>query len=816
VPVHTAEPCATFGTLVGSNDSGNALFEGSRRYIPSNLDALILKDTYNYEIVMPETFGTFHSVLNETTGNLLVRGGDDNDTSNDVMSVTRSGDVVSSVDVGNDIPGTGPDDQLTSRYPAGQVQSITLNGNDGADAITMGADLGVPFTVSGGAGADSILTDGGTVNGDGGNDLIAGGPSSDVLNGGDGDDSVYGHDGDDTLTGGTGNDRLYAGSGANSVSDGSGDDLVDLTENAVGVGYASGGGNDVVLGTPFSDSITGSSGADRLEGRGGNDRLTGGPGGDAIYGNDGSDRLVWSEGDGSDLMEGGAGDSDLVDVTGSGSGDAIVVQATPGSRVGVQRTNLTPFALDIGSAEDLRVDGASGPDTVDLRSLAGTDILAVNIDAGLVGVADTVDVHGSAGGDALTASSPAAGTVDLGGLAYDVTVAGLDAADGDTVRPVGDGGTDSLSVDGSGGTDALGVDLINASSADVTGAVPAIVGGRAVEAMTVDGKGGGDALTVSTPSGADNVTLTPGAAPDAGSVVATGLLPVDYRGLGAGSIQLANTGGTRQDALTYRGTAAGDLLGIGPGGTLSLNGQVPVNPTGAASVTADMLAGDDTVNGAAPLPYNTTVLGGDSTQGDTLALTAAPGAVGVDLATSVAGLESLAGVPGRFERIDLGQPFTVLVDYAHTPDSLDNVLRAARAVSEKRVIVVFGCGGDRDRAKRPLMGAIAGRLADLVVVTSDNPRSEPPEAIVEEVVAGVRRSAEAGAWWATVDRRAAIAEALAAAGQGDAVVIAGKGHEQGQEFAGGRKVPFDDRVVAAEELARLLGEAGPPERGAGR
>jgi len=251
--------------------------------------------------------------------------------------------------------------------------------------------------------------------------------------------------------------------------------------------------------------------------------------------------------------------------------------------------------------------------------------------------------------------------------------------------------------------------------------------------------------------------------------------------------------------------------------------EVPVVTTGTgpaaawrASVVEATLAGTsfrlDSPAGAAAVRLR---LAGQFNVANALGALAAADAIGIDLGTAVAGLETLAGVPGRFERIDLGQPFTVLVDYAHTPDSLDNVLRAARAVSEKRVIVVFGCGGDRDRAKRPLMGAIAGRLADLVVVTSDNPRSERPDAIVDEVVAGVRRSAEPGAWWATVDRRAAIAEALEAAGQGDAVVIAGKGHEQGQEFADGRKVPFDDRVVAAEELARLLGEAGPPERGAG-
>jgi UDP-N-acetylmuramoyl-L-alanyl-D-glutamate--2,6-diaminopimelate ligase len=178
-------------------------------------------------------------------------------------------------------------------------------------------------------------------------------------------------------------------------------------------------------------------------------------------------------------------------------------------------------------------------------------------------------------------------------------------------------------------------------------------------------------------------------------------------------------------------------------------------------------------------------------------------ALGIDLDAAVAGLAELPGVPGRFERVEAGQPFTVLVDYAHTPDSLENVLRAARAVTGKRLLVVFGCGGDRDRGKRPLMGEIAGRLADLAIVTSDNPRSEPPESIVAEVAEGVRRGAAPGAWAVEVDRRAAIRQALAEAGPGDAVIIAGKGHEQGQELAGGRRIPFDDRVVAAEELRRL-------------
>ena len=198
-------------------------------------------------------------------------------------------------------------------------------------------------------------------------------------------------------------------------------------------------------------------------------------------------------------------------------------------------------------------------------------------------------------------------------------------------------------------------------------------------------------------------------------------------------------------------------------------------------------------------------LAGQFNVANALGALAAADALGIDLDTAVAGLEALAGVPGRFERVDAGQPFTVLVDYAHTPDSLDNLLQAARAVTGGRVLVVFGCGGDRDRAKRPIMGEIAGRLADLAVVTSDNPRSEDPEAIVAQVAEGVARSAGPGGFLVEVDRRTAIRTALAMAAPGDAVLLAGKGHEQGQELAGGRKVPFDDRQVATEELRVLLG-----------
>ena len=175
-------------------------------------------------------------------------------------------------------------------------------------------------------------------------------------------------------------------------------------------------------------------------------------------------------------------------------------------------------------------------------------------------------------------------------------------------------------------------------------------------------------------------------------------------------------------------------------------------------------------------------------------------AMGVEEKTAAAGLAKAARVPGRFEPIDEGQGFSVLVDYAHTPDSLENVLRAARRLTVGRVISVFGAGGDRDRDKRPKMGRAGAELSDLAVVTSDNPRSEDPAAIVAEVVAGTSGGAEVEV---EVDRRAAIALALGRAEAGDIVVIAGKGHEQGQEFEGGRKIPFDDREVAREELRKL-------------
>lgn len=159
------------------------------------------------------------------------------------------------------------------------------------------------------------------------------------------------------------------------------------------------------------------------------------------------------------------------------------------------------------------------------------------------------------------------------------------------------------------------------------------------------------------------------------------------------------------------------------------------------------------------------------------------------------GLESAPPVPGRFELIREGQDFCVIVDFAHTPDGLRNVLQSARAITQGRVLCVFGCGGDRDRSKRPIMGEIAGRLADLAIVTSDNPRSEAPSAIIDEIVAGIQGTGYA----IEADREAAIGQAIQTAEAGDTVVIAGKGHETYQVFRD-RTIHFDDREVARRML----------------
>lgn len=181
---------------------------------------------------------------------------------------------------------------------------------------------------------------------------------------------------------------------------------------------------------------------------------------------------------------------------------------------------------------------------------------------------------------------------------------------------------------------------------------------------------------------------------------------------------------------------------------------------------------------------------------------------GIPVSQAAAGVSGVRGVPGRMERVVAGQPFLAVVDYAHTPDAVERVLRAVREVTRGQLIVVLGCGGDRDRAKRPLMGAAAARLADVAMLTSDNPRSEDPLAILDAMRAGVVTvpPGERADVVVEPDRRAAIGLAVARAGAGDTVVVAGKGHEQGQ-YVGDRVQPFDDRVVLQDAIGDMENQA---------
>jgi UDP-N-acetylmuramoyl-L-alanyl-D-glutamate--2,6-diaminopimelate ligase len=229
--------------------------------------------------------------------------------------------------------------------------------------------------------------------------------------------------------------------------------------------------------------------------------------------------------------------------------------------------------------------------------------------------------------------------------------------------------------------------------------------------------------------------------------------------------------------------------------TVTIGIDAPDAMIRATDLVSGPASTDFTVDGTrlrAPLPGRFNVL-------NALVALAAARALGVDDATIAAALPGAGGVPGRFEPVDEGQEFAVIVDYSHKPDALDNVLRTARELATRDLIVVVGAGGDRDRGKRPLMGAVAAKHADRVVITSDNPRSEDPEAIIAAIVEGAGPTA-----MTITDRAEAIHAAVASAGPGDVVVIAGKGHETYQEIAGGVKLPFDDREVAREALRARL------------
>jgi UDP-N-acetylmuramoyl-L-alanyl-D-glutamate--2,6-diaminopimelate ligase len=204
------------------------------------------------------------------------------------------------------------------------------------------------------------------------------------------------------------------------------------------------------------------------------------------------------------------------------------------------------------------------------------------------------------------------------------------------------------------------------------------------------------------------------------------------------------------------------------------------------------------------LPVRTHLLGRPNVY-NCLAAFAAGLALGLDAHAILEGIASRQGVPGRMERVPCGQPFEVIVDYAHTPDALRNVLQTLSQLPHRRILTVFGCGGDRDRSKRPLMGEIAAQLSDLVIATSDNPRTEDPREILEQIHPGL--CAGKAEHRSIVDRREAIQEALSRARKGDVVLIAGKGHETYQ-IIGREAHPFDDREVARSVLLARSPAAG--------
>jgi UDP-N-acetylmuramoyl-L-alanyl-D-glutamate--2,6-diaminopimelate ligase len=229
------------------------------------------------------------------------------------------------------------------------------------------------------------------------------------------------------------------------------------------------------------------------------------------------------------------------------------------------------------------------------------------------------------------------------------------------------------------------------------------------------------------------------------------------------------------------------------------------------------IRGKISVKGRA-LEFSSAMIGAANLQ-NILGATGVGCALGLPSDLIAAGIRSLTTVPGRLEKVENQRGFSVLVDYAHTPDALEKVLATVRPLARRRVFAVFGCGGDRDRGKRPVMGAIAARLSDIAIVTSDNPRTEEPGGIIAEIESGLsgagkprisarKRETQSAqletenGYYIEEDRRAAIRIALASARPGDVVLIAGKGHEDYQ-IIGKEKIRFDDREVAREELARL-------------
>jgi len=262
---------------------------------------------------------------------------------------------------------------------------------------------------------------------------------------------------------------------------------------------------------------------------------------------------------------------------------------------------------------------------------------------------------------------------------------------------------------------------------------------------------------------------------------------------------------TRRALLNVDDSRVATLLGhlavatstFSPGGAAATWRAVDVEPTSGGSTF--------TVEGPGHRLAMTLRLQGDFNVANALCAVACLGELVDDpaeIAAAAGGIALVEAIPGRMERIDRGQDFLVLVDYAHKPDAISATLRAVRRITPGRVTIVFGAGGERDAGKRPLMGEIAASLADTVIVTDDNPRTEDPAAIRADIIAGIAPGIRSRHVVEIADRNTAIAAALGGAAGGDTIVIAGKGHETGQQV-GDQKLPFDDRVVVADVLDRL-------------
>ncbi|WP_329093084.1 UDP-N-acetylmuramoyl-L-alanyl-D-glutamate--2,6-diaminopimelate ligase [Streptosporangium sp. NBC_01469] len=268
---------------------------------------------------------------------------------------------------------------------------------------------------------------------------------------------------------------------------------------------------------------------------------------------------------------------------------------------------------------------------------------------------------------------------------------------------------------------------------------------------------------------------------------------------------------SRMGVVNFDDAHGRELLGIAkiPMATFSAEGaleadwravEVRLGPEGSTFKVVGPGGVEEAASVALPGPFNVA-----NALGAIVALVEA----GVPLRAAVAGVGTLAGVPGRMERVPGGEDFQAIVDYSHKPGAIESVLRSLREVTEGRLIVVLGCGGDRDRGKRPMMGEAAARLADVAILTSDNPRSEDPLRILAEMMDGVLGVSQDGRAHVIIepDRAAAIDLAIGRAGFGDVVLVAGKGHEQGQ-YVGDQVLPFDDRQVVADAIVRRRNRTG--------